>query len=59
MADGKVHLPPDQRDLSMVFQDYALWPHLSARDNVAFARPTGVKLCADGSDGHHLFAADQ
>jgi iron(III) transport system ATP-binding protein len=37
VADGKVHLPPDQRDLSMVFQDYALWPHLSARDNVAFA----------------------
>ena len=37
VADGKAHLPPDQRDLSMVFQDYALWPHLSARDNVAFA----------------------
>jgi iron(III) transport system ATP-binding protein len=32
-----LHLPPEQRDLSMVFQDYALWPHLSARDNVAFA----------------------
>jgi iron(III) transport system ATP-binding protein len=37
MASGRVHVPPDQRDLSMVFQDYALWPHLSARDNVAFA----------------------
>jgi iron(III) transport system ATP-binding protein len=37
VADGRAHLPPDQRDLSMVFQDYALWPHLSARDNVAFA----------------------
>ena len=37
VADGKAHLPPDQRDLSMVFQDYALWPHLSALDNVAFA----------------------
>ena len=37
VADGKIHVPPDQRDLSMVFQDYALWPHLSARDNVAFA----------------------
>ena len=36
-ADGKVHLPPERRDLSMVFQDYALWPHLNARDNVAFA----------------------
>jgi iron(III) transport system ATP-binding protein len=37
VADGRTHLPPDQRDLSMVFQDYALWPHLSAKDNVAFA----------------------
>ncbi len=37
VADGRGHVPPDRRDLSMVFQDYALWPHLSARDNVAFA----------------------
>jgi iron(III) transport system ATP-binding protein len=37
VADGRIHLPPERRDLSMVFQDYALWPHLSARDNVAFA----------------------
>ncbi|HLI42164.1 MAG TPA: ABC transporter ATP-binding protein [Streptosporangiaceae bacterium] len=36
VGDGRVHVPPDQRDLSMVFQDYALWPHLTARDNVAF-----------------------
>ena len=37
VADTKVHLPPERRDLSMVFQDYALWPHMIARDNVAFA----------------------
>jgi ABC-type Fe3+/spermidine/putrescine transport system ATPase subunit len=38
VASGtRTHVPPDQRDLSMVFQDYALWPHLSAADNVAFA----------------------
>ncbi len=37
VADGRVHVPPDQRDLSMVFQDYALWPHLTVHDNVAFA----------------------
>jgi iron(III) transport system ATP-binding protein len=37
VADARVHLPPDRRDLSMVFQDYALWPHLTAADNVAFA----------------------
>ena len=37
VADTRTHVPPERRDLSMVFQDYALWPHLSARDNVAFA----------------------
>ena len=37
VADGRTHVPPDRRDASMVFQDYALWPHLRVRDNVAFA----------------------
>jgi iron(III) transport system ATP-binding protein len=37
VAGDRIHVPPDQRDLAMVFQDYALWPHLSALDNVAFA----------------------
>jgi iron(III) transport system ATP-binding protein len=37
VASDRVHVPPDQRDLSMVFQDYALWPHLRVRENVAFA----------------------
>ncbi len=35
--DGRRHVPPERRDLAMVFQDYALWPHLTARQNVAYA----------------------
>ena len=30
------HLPPGRRGLSMVFQEYALFPHLSVADNVAY-----------------------
>ncbi|MBL7488585.1 ABC transporter ATP-binding protein [Frankia sp. AgB1.9] len=37
VADGRSHLPPERRDLAMVFQDYALWPHLTAAGNVAYA----------------------
>lgn len=30
------NLPPWKRDVGMVFQSYALWPHMSVRQNVAF-----------------------
>ncbi|PWU45404.1 ABC transporter [Micromonospora globispora] len=29
-------LPPGQRDVAMVFQDYALFPHMTVRDNIAY-----------------------
>jgi ABC-type sugar transport system ATPase subunit len=34
------HLPPRDRDVAMVFQSYALYPHLTVRENLAF----GLKL---------------
>src|SRR5687767_13603638 len=30
-------LPPKDRDIAMVFQNYALYPHMNVRDNMAFA----------------------
>lgn len=34
-ASGR-YLPPERRGLGMMFQNYALWPHLSVGDNVAY-----------------------
>ncbi|MCM2446039.1 ABC transporter ATP-binding protein [Rahnella sp. CG8] len=36
VASGKISLPPEKRNLGMAFQDYALWPHMTVRQNVAF-----------------------
>jgi multiple sugar transport system ATP-binding protein len=42
LIDGKnvVDVPPAKRGLSMVFQSYALYPHMSVRGNIAF----GLKM---------------
>ena len=37
-------LPPESRGLGMVFQDFALWPHMTVAQNVAF--PLRVRRCA-------------
>lgn len=31
-----VHLPPEERGMGMVFQNYALWPHMTVYGNLAF-----------------------
>jgi molybdate transport system ATP-binding protein len=42
-----VHVPPERRPVAVVFQDYLLFPHLSAIDNVAYGlRARGVHRVA-------------
>ena len=36
VTGGKTFLPPEKRDIGMVFQSYAVWPHMSVFDNVAY-----------------------
>lgn len=35
-ASRGLHLNPEKRDVGMVFQSYAIWPHMSVFDNVAY-----------------------
>src|SRR6188508_2832126 len=46
--DGKVvnDLPPSKRGIAMVFQSYALYPHMTVYDNMAF----GMKLGGGGKE---------
>ncbi|MGZ5102561.1 MAG: ABC transporter ATP-binding protein, partial [Usitatibacter sp.] len=38
-APGSV-VPPERRNMGMIFQSYAVWPHMTVRDNVAY----GLKM---------------
>ncbi len=35
-SDAGIDVPPERRRLSMIFQSYALWPHMTAFQNVAY-----------------------
>ncbi|HEY8352582.1 MAG TPA: ABC transporter ATP-binding protein [Sphingomonadales bacterium] len=48
-----LHVPPEQRGIGLVLQDYALFPHLSIIDNVAF----GLRRTLSRQDGRRRAAA--
>ena len=35
-SDRGINLPPDRRDVGFLFQNYALWPHMTVFQNIAF-----------------------
>lgn len=44
-ADGRIRRPPEARGVSMVFQELALWPHMTVSDTLDFVLGSGL-------DGH-------
>lgn len=41
LTDGTVKVPPEHRNIGLVFQDFSLFPHLTAIDNVLFGLRSG------------------
>ncbi|MFQ5855963.1 MAG: ABC transporter ATP-binding protein [Anaerolineae bacterium] len=44
-AEQRIFVPPNERDIGMVFQSYAIWPHMTVFDNVAFPLTVGKRKC--------------
>jgi molybdate transport system ATP-binding protein len=45
-AEQQIRLAPQERKVGFVFQSFALFPHMTARENVAFAMPRGEREMA-------------
>ena len=45
-ATRRIYIPTERRDLGMVFQSYAIWPHMNVFQNVAFPLTQGHKRFA-------------
>ena len=52
-AEG-IFLPPEKRDIGMVFQSYAIWPHMTVAQNVAY--PLVIRKVAHDETGDRVAA---
>ncbi|MCI9667616.1 MAG: ABC transporter ATP-binding protein [Angelakisella sp.] len=54
VSSKKVFIPPEKRDIGMVFQSYAVWPHMTVFDNVTY--PLRIKKLPQGEVEHRVGA---
>jgi iron(III) transport system ATP-binding protein len=54
---NRVYVPAEKREIGMVFQSYAIWPHMSVFENVAFPLTQGQKRVAKSQVGDRVRTA--
>ena len=54
VSSESMMIPPEQRNIGMVFQDYALFPHLSVAENIAFGISSGTRKARRKTVGNLL-----
>jgi len=55
--DGRRFVPPERRDIGMVFQSYAVWPHLTVAENVSLPLTRGQRRIERSEVGPRVTAA--
>ena len=51
---GKISMPPERRGVGMVFQSYAIWPHMTVWQNVALPLTRGKMRVPQGEVVHKV-----
>jgi molybdate transport system ATP-binding protein len=51
-SSERIHIPPRDRKVGLLFQNLALFPHMTALENVAFALPQGKRERAKAEEWH-------
>ena len=58
-SERRINLPPERRNLGMVFQSYAIWPHMTVVENVRLPlRARGV-VAEDGEEARRVGAGNR
>jgi iron(III) transport system ATP-binding protein len=55
VSNGALHVAPEDRQIGMVFQSYALWPHMTVAENIGY--PLRVRKLAARDVGREVDAA--